>query len=537
MNELNRHKKSDKIKWITTGVFIVLLSVMVAGLCMQLFAKDDKYKPSEWFKKSDTEQTQPEPDTDENDKETATYAVSNHIAKATSASTYSDNGISAQSEPVAFSSETYSSLGVALSESEISQLKAATMTGSVYVPSDCSVSTTIAVKNNLNSSTMVGALVLRVSAGVLPSAFDFLFLPKTNVFSGVVDGELVGCTVIGRTSEGSTSEKKIFSNSIMQSFLPHDNFFIYQVNSYEYNVLDITYNFARTVVPLPPDPVKEGHTFVGWYYDSAFTRPYDNLPIYSDTTLYAKFEINKYTVTFNSDGGSAVSAQTVDWNTSATLTTPTRAKYAFKGWYLPNGTQYTNQPIKENTTLTARWERNVFTVIFNTDGGSSVNNTEVNLNASVTLPSTTKTGYTFVGWFMADGTRYTNQPVSSDIELTAHWERIMCTVTFYVDGEIYDTKQVEYGTAFVTIAETANELNLCVLSVRSANGNINNSELANMTVTDDSVEVVAEELTGTDKVINTVKNNKWAIIGGVAGGVALIAILGAIIGGTKRRKR
>ena len=200
MNELKRHKKSDKIKWIITGVFIVLLSVMVAGLCMQLFAKDDKYKPSEWFKKPETEQTQPKPDTDENDKETATYAVSNQIANTNSL---------LKSAPVALSSETYSSLGVALSESEISQLKAATMTGSVYVPPDCSVSTTVAVKNNLNSSTMVGALVLRVSPGVLPSAADFLFLPKTNIFADIASAELLGCTVIGSTPQGSTIEKSI----------------------------------------------------------------------------------------------------------------------------------------------------------------------------------------------------------------------------------------------------------------------------------------------------------------------------------------
>lgn len=58
MNELGRHKKSDKIKWVLTGIAFVLVFVFLVGLCMQLFAKDDKYKPSEWFKKQDTEQTE-----------------------------------------------------------------------------------------------------------------------------------------------------------------------------------------------------------------------------------------------------------------------------------------------------------------------------------------------------------------------------------------------------------------------------------------------------------------------------------------------
>lgn len=204
------------------------------------------------------------------------------------------------------------------------------------------------------------------------------------------------------------------------------------------NKLDVYFELVKTVVPLPADPVKEGCTFVGWYYDSAFTRPYDGSHIYEDTQLYAKFAINRYTVTFDSNGGSAVNNMTVDWNTAVTLPTTTRDKHAFKGWFLPNGTKYTNQPIKENTTLTAQWERNVFNVTFDTDGGSAVNNTEVNLNAVVTLPTTTRTGYTLKGWFLPNGTQYTNQPVTTDISLTAQWEVIICTVTFYVDGEKYD---------------------------------------------------------------------------------------------------
>lgn len=72
MNELKRHKKSDKIKWIITGVAFVLVFVFLAGLCMQLFAKDDKFKPANWFKKPETEQTTPLPnDTKTENDETA----------------------------------------------------------------------------------------------------------------------------------------------------------------------------------------------------------------------------------------------------------------------------------------------------------------------------------------------------------------------------------------------------------------------------------------------------------------------------------
>ena len=131
---------------------------------------------------------------------------------------------------------------------------------------------------------------------------------------------------------------------------------------------NITYNLTpKPSKPLPPTPSKEGHTFVGWYYDEALTRPYDGAPIYEDVTFYAKFEINRYTVAFDSNGGSYCESVTVDWNTSPTLPTPTRTGYTFVGWF-DGDTQYTDQPVKENKTLTAHWEIMTFTVTFMVDG-------------------------------------------------------------------------------------------------------------------------------------------------------------------------
>lgn len=57
MNELNQHKKSDKIKFIFTGIAFVLMFVMLASVCLQVFG-NGKVKPSEWGKKPDIEQTQ-----------------------------------------------------------------------------------------------------------------------------------------------------------------------------------------------------------------------------------------------------------------------------------------------------------------------------------------------------------------------------------------------------------------------------------------------------------------------------------------------
>lgn len=205
---------------------------------------------------------------------------------------------------------------------------------------------------------------------------------------------------------------------------------------------------------LPPNPTKEGYTFTGWYYDEACTIPYNNEPIYSDTKLYAGWRINTFKVTFNSDGGSAVGEQTVDWNTSATLTTPTKEGYTFVGWFLPNGTQYTNQAIKADTTLTARWNINKLTVKFDTDGGNTISDVTIDWNTSVQTGVPTKEGYDFKGWYLADGTLYTNQALKADTTLKAKWQIKRLTITIDSNGgNEVDNSVIDWNTSVSLPAE------------------------------------------------------------------------------------
>lgn len=513
MNELNKHKKSDNIKWALTGIAFLLVFIMLIGMCLQLFGTG-KQKPSEWFKKSETEQTTPD-----NGNENGTpkmsalsYSVPRSMAVTTAASAEASVSYpySPYFEPHCVYSN-YNATGV-LSYFSAFRLN---KTNYLYVRGAC--------YKDFRTDEI---------------AFDCNSYLSS---SSMAPPEKMGCLVILKSGLfGSSTNyivKSIECDFLSLSWVEYKDCFVSSAFSHMYlsnATITITVNTerAKEPVPLPADPVKEGYTFVGWYYDSDYTRAYDGELIYADTQLYAKFEINQFTVTFNSDGGSAVASQTVDWNTSATLSTPTRDGYAFKGWFLSDGMQYTNQVIKADTTLTAKWERNRFTVIFNSDGGSEVDNQTVMLNNAVTLVTPTKMGYNFVGWYMADGTEYENQPVTDDLTLTAHWDVIMCTVTFYVDGEVYETKTVEYGTSLVPIAS---ELNLCVMTVYSASPEFTTESFAKNGVTAD-LSVTAEEVTGMEKVVNTVKNNKWQIIGGVVCGVALIAIIAVVCSSVKQKK-
>jgi len=458
--ELKRHKKSDKIKWVLTGIAFVLLFVFLAGLCMQLFAKDDKYKPSEWFKKQDTEQTEQLP-AEGGENGTARTRIKAMAAKFSLNEETDGTGIMPLSN-----SEIMPLYNPNMSASELCTITGSS-TASFLSDSELALWQSILTVNNNITNETLNNFIFYYDIGIIPSVR--LLFEKKSVFEDLSDFTLKGvASYVNGKDIAHTRVQSDYTDYWYVMFAGGRTPSACKTNSV---VLTYRYEDNRVPVPLPDDPVKEGYTFVGWYYDAAFETPYAGEPIYADTNLYAKFEINHYTVTFNSYGGTAVESQTVDWNTSATLTTPTRVGYTFKGWFLPDGTQYTNQAIKENTTLTARWEV------------------------------------------------------------------VMCTVTFYVGGEIYETKTVEYGTPLVSVVESASEMNLCVMSVRSALGSMDGETLTKAVVTDDSLELLSEELTGTDKVVNTVKNNKWQILGGVAGGVALIAVVAAIVGGTKRKRR
>lgn len=118
------------------------------------------------------------------------------------------------------------------------------------------------------------------------------------------------------------------------------------------------------MVGKPENPIKEGYVFDGWYTDVNCTNEtaYDfNTPVNEDITLYAKW-LAKYTVSFDTDGGSTVESQTVVTGNKATKPTsnPTKDGYNFKGWYKDsahtNEFDFENDTITDNTTIYARFD-------------------------------------------------------------------------------------------------------------------------------------------------------------------------------------
>lgn len=92
-------------------------------------------------------------------------------------------------------------------------------------------------------------------------------------------------------------------------------------------VADIVQNIG-TDIKAPANPVREGYTFLGWEPALPSVMPSDNL------TVKAKWSINSYTITFDSDGGNAIDSITGEYGSAVIAPTdPTKAGYVFSNWY------------------------------------------------------------------------------------------------------------------------------------------------------------------------------------------------------------
>ncbi|MBE6688895.1 MAG: hypothetical protein E7588_06410 [Ruminococcaceae bacterium] len=186
----------------------------------------------------------------------------------------------------------------------------------------------------------------------------------------------------------------------------------------------------------------------------SITRDTSTNKIYLKSTTKASNQIwslestEQYTVYFNANGGATpTSSKTViNGSTYGTLPTPTRTGYTFNGWYTSSsgGTQITSNSIVNTSadhTLYAQWTPNTYTITFNANGGTTPTASKTVTYGSTygTLPTPTRSGYTFDGWFTAasGGTKATSATTMStvgDRTLYAHWTPSTYTVTYNANG-------------------------------------------------------------------------------------------------------
>ena len=170
---------------------------------------------------------------------------------------------------------------------------------------------------------------------------------------------------------------------------------------------------ANTPADRPVDPTKEGYTFIGWYNGEEKWNFAD--AVATDLTLTAKWQINRYTITFDTAGGSEVAPITQDYGTTITApANPAKTGYTFAGW---DKTIPTTMPAGD-MTITARWQVNQYTITFKPENGGQDIVIKQDYGTAITAPANpTKTGYTFAGW---DKTIPTTMP-AENMTITARW--------------------------------------------------------------------------------------------------------------------
>jgi len=199
-------------------------------------------------------------------------------------------------------------------------------------------------------------------------------------------------------------------------------------------IAPITQDYG-TEITAPDNPTRKGYTFKGWDKEIPETMPAENM------TVKAQWEINQYTITFDTNGGSEIAPITQDYGTEITAPdNPTRKGYTFKGW----DKEIPETMPAENITVKAQWEINQYTITFDTNGGSEIAPITQDYGTEITAPDNpTRKGYTFKGW---DKEIPETMP-AENITVKAQWEINQYTITFDTNGgsEIAPITQ-DYGT-------------------------------------------------------------------------------------------
>ncbi len=199
-------------------------------------------------------------------------------------------------------------------------------------------------------------------------------------------------------------------------------------------IAPITQDYG-TEITAPDNPTRKGYTFKGWDKAIPETMPAENI------TVKAQWEINQYTITFDTNGGSEIAPITQDYGTKITAPDkPTRKGYTFKGW----DKEIPETMPAENITVKAQWEINQYTIAFDTNGGSEIAPITQDYGTEITAPDNpTRKGYTFKGW---DKEIPETMP-AENITVKAQWEINQYTIAFDTNGgsEIAPITQ-DYGT-------------------------------------------------------------------------------------------
>ncbi len=201
----------------------------------------------------------------------------------------------------------------------------------------------------------------------------------------------------------------------------------YMVDGDEYKSYEI--EEGSSIIPESV-PIKEGYTFSGW------SEIPETMPA-NDVIVTGTFTINKYKLTYSVDGEEYKSYDIEYGSTITSETEPTKEGYTFSGWSdIPE-----TMPAKD-VNVTGAFTVNKYKLTYSVDG-EEYKSYDIEYGSTITSETEpTKEGYTFSGWSDLPETM-----PAKDVTVTGTFTINKYKVTYMIDGEVYQTVEVEYGSA------------------------------------------------------------------------------------------
>ena len=211
----------------------------------------------------------------------------------------------------------------------------------------------------------------------------------------------------------------------------------YMVDGELYKTESYAYGSAITAAEAP---TKEGYAFSGWS-EIPITMPA------GDITITGSFTVNSYTIIYYVDGEEFYKESIPFGASVSTIEAPQKEGYTFSGWSEIPATM----PAKD-VTVTGAFSINTYIATFMVDGEEYCRVNVVYGEEIILVDTPTKEGHTFSGW----GEVPTTMP-AKDITINGNFSINSYTVTYVVDGEVYKTESITYGSKLIPIAVPVKE--------------------------------------------------------------------------------
>ena len=225
--------------------------------------------------------------------------------------------------------------------------------------------------------------------------------------------------------------------TVMGSFTKGSYKLTYVVNGETYKT--VSYDYGESITP-ESEPTKDGYTFSGWSGEPS-TMPAE------DVTVTGSFTVNYYKLTYMVDG-EVYKTSEVEYGVGVVPeSAPTKEGYTFSGW-----SEIPSSMPAHDVTVTGSFTKGNHTLTYVVDG-ETYKTVSYDYGSSITPESEpTKEGYTFSGWSYIPSTM-----PAENVTVTGSFTVNTYKLTYMVDGEVYKTFEVKYGTPITPEAEPTKE--------------------------------------------------------------------------------